>query len=138
MVNQIYTGTPTSRRFALCPTTLKAGDPVFLGGVPAIALDDYQSLTGGTTFLLGGTFALPVTGATALSPLTGHQINPGDKVYADGGSQFTPTNGPVVDYGFSLDANNGGVLFGNLDPSYVPVGSALTDAAAYVMLTGGL
>jgi hypothetical protein len=132
MVNQVFTGTPTSRRFALCPTTIVAGQPVFLGSVPAVALDNYQSLTGGTTFLMSGTFALSVTGQTAESPQVAHQINPGDKLYANNLTQFTPTNGPVVSYNFVIDANSAGTLFGQLDPSYVPVGSGLTDANAWV------
>ena len=33
MVNQIFTGTPTSRRFALCPTTITAGSATTISGV---------------------------------------------------------------------------------------------------------
>lgn len=131
MKNQVFTGTPTSRRFALCPTTVKSGDPVLLGSIPAVALDDYQSNSGGTTFLAGGTFALTVVGATVLSPVSGHKINPGDKVYADGGTLDATTN---VTTGFTLDANTGGTLWGYLDPNYVAVGSGLTDTAAQVVI----
>lgn len=131
MKNQVFTGTPTSRRFALCPTTVKAGDAVLLGSIPAVALDDYQSNSGGTTFLCGGSFALTVVGATVLSPLTGHKINPGDKIYADGGTTDSTTN---VTTGFTLDANSSGTLWGYLDPNYVGVGSGLTDTAAQVIV----
>ena len=38
MKNQVFTGTPTSPRFALCPSTVKAGDMVLIGKEPACAL----------------------------------------------------------------------------------------------------
>jgi predicted RecA/RadA family phage recombinase len=129
MKNQIFTGTPTSRRFALCPTTVKAGDLVLLGSLPAVALDDYQTLTTGTTFLLGGTFALTVIGQSVESPQTTHKINPGDKLYLNNATLDSATN---VTTGGVIDANSGGTLIGNLDPNYVAVGAGLTDTAAYV------
>ena len=134
MKNQVYTGTPTSRRFALCPTTIKAGDPVLLGNpsdgttIPAFALDSYQAITGGTTFLLNGTFATSVTGSTTNSPLTGHQINPGDQVFATG-TFDSVTN---MTYALTINADSSNTPFGHLDPSYVAVGSGLTDTAAEV------
>lgn len=134
MKNQVYTGAPTSRRFALCPTTVKAGDPVLLGVEPAVALDDYQAGTGGTTFLLGGSFSLTVVGSTTLSPLTGSTVKPGDKLYYDGGTLDGTTN---VTTGGTIDKNPSGTqLFGYLDPSYVDVASAATDTAATVRLAG--
>lgn len=133
MKNQVYTGTPTSRRFALCPTTVKAGDPVLLGKIPAVALDDYQSVTGGTTFLLNGTFALTVIGQTAESPAVHAAINPGDKLYATGTLDVT-TN---ITTGLTIDANSSNTFFGNLDPSYVQVASGATDTVAQVQLVTG-
>lgn len=133
MKNQIYTGTPTSRRFALCPSTVKAGDPVLLGSEPAVALDDYSSHTGGTTFLLGGSFNISVSGVTVISPQTGHKINPGDKVYYDGGTLDSTTN---VTTGGTIDGATGSPQFGFLDPSYVAVSSGATDANAIVRLAG--
>jgi len=114
MTNQDKTGTPTSRRFALCPSTVKAGDPVLLGTVPAVALNDYQSIELGAVFLMNGSFFLSVLGATVISPQTGHTLKPGDKVYADGGTLDSATN---VTTGFTLDANTGGTFFGTIDPS---------------------
>jgi len=128
---QVYTGTPTSRRFALCPAAIKAGQAVLLGTIPAVALDDYQSNTGGATFLTNGTFALTVVGVTVISPPTNHALNPGDKVYADGGTLDSTTN---VTYNFTLDGATGGVLFGQIDPSYVAVASGATDTAAQVKI----
>ena len=133
MKNQVYTGTPTSRRFALCPTTVKAGDAVLLGSEPAVALDDYNSRVGGTTFLTGGSFNLTVIGQTVASPQTPAALKPGDKVYAAGSLDST-TN---VTTGLTLDGATGGVLFGYIDPSYTSgVSSGATDTAAIVRLQG--
>jgi predicted RecA/RadA family phage recombinase len=122
--NQLFTGTPTSRRFALCPTTVKAGDPVLLGSEPAVALDDYSPLTGGTTFLMGGTFNLNVLGSTAASPVSGHVLKQGDKVYYEGGVLDSATN---VTTGGTLDAASASPLFGYIDPGdLATVGSTLT------------
>lgn len=132
MKNQVLLGTPTSPRFALCPTTVKAGDPVLLGGIPAVALDDYQSNEGGTTFYTNGTFALSVLGASVISPQTGHAINPGDTIYASGGTLDATTN---VTTGITLAAVTSGVKFGTLDPQYqTSVGSGATDANAWVRI----
>jgi predicted RecA/RadA family phage recombinase len=123
MKNQSKTGTPTGRRFALCPTTVLAGDPVLVGAEPAVALNDYQSITGGTVFLFDGSFFLSVLGATVISPLSGLAMKPGDKVFADGGTLDSVTN---VKTGFTLDANTGGTLFGKIDLDDAGVGSGLT------------
>ncbi len=133
MKNQYFTGTPTSRRFALCPTTVKAGDAVLLGSEPAVALDDYQANTGGSTFLTGGSFNLTVIGQTVASPQTAAALPPGHKVYAVG-SLDSPTN---VTTSLVLDGATGGVLFGYIDPSYTSgVTSGATDTAAIVRLQG--
>jgi len=132
MRNQVFTGTPTSRRFALCPSTVKAGDPVLLGTVPAFALDDYQSLTGGATFCTNGTFTATVVGSTTHSPYTGHKINPGDALYASGTLDST-TN---VTTGLLITADSSDTPFGNLDPSYSSVASAATDASAQIKVGG--
>jgi len=136
MQNQVLTGTPTSRRFCLCPSSIVAGQAVLIGGVlPAVALDSYQANEGGTTFLLGGTFNLSVYGQTVLSPPTNHALAPGAKVYADGGTTDATTG---ILYNFSLDGNTGGVFFGYIDPQYttgVLTGLA-PDTAAQVLLGG--
>jgi predicted RecA/RadA family phage recombinase len=133
MKNQTYTGTPTSRRFALCPSTVHAGDPVLLGAEPAVALDDYSSVTGGTTFLTGGSFNLTVIGQTVASPQTAAAIKPGAKVYATGSLDST-TN---VTTGLTLDGVTTATPFGFIDPSYTSgVTSGATDTAAIVRLQG--
>lgn len=134
-INQVYTGTPTSRRFALCPTTIVSGQAVLLGGVqPAVALNSYQAITGGAVFQLGGSFNLTVEGFTSLSPSTPGAIAPGAKIFADGGVTDGPTG---VKYNFTLDAASAGVFFGNLDSSYTTgVLSGVTDTAAIVSIVG--
>lgn len=132
MKNQVYTGTPTSRRFKACPTTIVSGDPVLIGTTPAVALDDYQAVTGGTTFLLGGSFALTVIGQTTESPSTPAAIKPGDKLYATG-TLDVATN---ITHSLTIDANSSNTEFGTLDPTAVAVGSGATDTAAIVRLKG--
>lgn len=138
MVNQVLTGTPTSRRFCFCPSSIVSGQPVLIGGkLAAVALDNYQANEGGTTFLFGGTFNLPVYGQSVLSPPTGAAIPPGGAVYADGGTTDATTG---VLYNFSLDANAGGVLFGHIDPQYTPgiLSGLAPDTAAQVLLDRGM
>ncbi len=136
MKNQVFTGTPTSRRFALCPTTVKAGDAVLLGTVPAVALDDYQANTGGTTFLLSGSFTLTVVAVTVISPPSGSAVKPGDKLYYDGGTLDSTTN---VTTGGTIDKNSStGVFFGHLDPNNATILSTATSTTAVVeLVTGG-
>lgn len=136
MTNQDKTGTPTSRRQPIaCPSTVKAGDAVLIGQVPAVALDNYQTDIGGTTFLLGGSFFLTVIGQSG-SPLTGHKINPGDKLYAEGGTLDPTTN---ITTGFTLNADaTYGTFFGYLDPQSPAVGSGVTNTAASVLLPNGM
>jgi hypothetical protein len=139
MVNQVFTGTPTSRRFALCPSSIVAGQPVLIGGVlPAIAMDNYQINTGGTTFLLGGSFNLSVYGQTG-SPLTNAAIFPGGQVYAENATQ-DPVTG--ISYNFILTGYSGAgsVLFGYVDPEYTQgvLSGLAPDTAAIVMLVRGL
>jgi hypothetical protein len=141
MVNQVFTGTPTSRRFAACPSSIVSGQPVLIGGqLPAVALDSYQADEGGTTFLLGGSFNLSVYGETG-SPPTNAQIWPGQAVYAENG-QTDPTTQMVYNFILTSYSGTGSVLFGRVDPSYNPPNGVLSglvpDTAAVVMLDKGL
>jgi hypothetical protein len=120
MKNQVLLGTPTSPRFAACPITVLAGDPVLIGKIPAVALNNYNADTGGTTFYVNGTFLLTVIGRSSESPVVTAGIKPGDNIYAVGTLDAT-TN---VTTGLTLDANSSsGTLFGKLDPQ---VGTAIT------------
>ncbi len=130
MKNQYYTGTSVSRRFALCPTTVLAGDPVLIGTIPGVALDNYQANTGGTTFLLNGSFVLTVIAATVVSPITGSAVKPGDKLYVTGSLDST-TN---ITTSLVISKATGGTLFGHLDPSNPDITSATTSTTAVVVL----
>lgn len=127
MINQLYTGTPTSRRQVVLPDVgLLAGDPILVGVEPGVMLDNFQDNVQGCTVLFNGTFLLDVVGETASSPQVNAAIKVGANIYADGGILDATTN---VRYGFTLNANSGGRLFGTLDPDPVagaPVGSGLT------------
>lgn len=132
MKNQVILSTPGTQRQAKCPITVKAGDPVLLGTDPAVAINDYESVYGGTTFELTGSYILTVIGRSTESPVVAAVINPGDKIYAVG----TLDSATNVTTGLTLDKNSAtGVLFGTLDPQYqTAVGSGLTDTAAWVRL----
>lgn len=117
---------PADARFYPCPTTVKAGDPVLIGKLAGVALDDYSVTLGGTVFRLAGSHDLSVSAVSVISPQSGADIKPGDKIWADGGTTDTTTN---VTTGFTLDANSSsGVYFGNLDQS-TKVSSTVTATA---------
>ena len=126
MKNQVYQGTPTSPRFCLCPSTVKAGDLVLVGSEPACALNDYQANTGGATFYFSGTFTGTVQGNSSHSPIVGLAINYGDKLYAYG-SLDSATN---VTTGLTIAGDSSDPPFGYLDPSgpVVPSGAIVTTA----------
>jgi predicted RecA/RadA family phage recombinase len=130
VINQKYTGTPTSRRQANCPTTVKAGDFVLIGKAPAVALDDYNSNVGGTTFLLNGTFIGTVIARTSASPLTNAAVNPGDLLYATG-TLDTATN---VTTGLTIDKNSSNTAFGSLDPTDPAITSGTTSTTAGIRI----
>ena len=137
MKNQKLLGTPTSPRFAACPTTVTSGMPVLIGNEPAVALDDYQSNLGGTTFYFAGTYGLTVIGRSSESPVVTAAIKFGDKIYAVG----TLDSATNVTTGLTLDANSSsGVLFGYLDPqcnaSIITAGTTNTDAGVKLAGSG--
>jgi hypothetical protein len=110
--------------------TIQSGQPLLIGQLAAVAMTSNPPLlqpgtlaplqlpsTGNIAVLLAGVFNLTVTAKSSLSPSTGSAVNPGDKIYADGGTLDTNSN---VTLGFTLDKNTSGVLFG----SAVSVGGA--------------
>ena len=103
-----------SLQFAV-PITVISGQPLLIGTLAGVATESYTSNptatpTGYVNVCLKGAFFLTVTAATVLSPSTGSAVNPGDKIYADGGTLDATTN---VTTGFTLDKASGGVLFGS-------------------------
>jgi len=136
MINQIYAGTPTSRRSPLTSlNTVTAGQPVLIGALPAVALDTAADVAAETpTFLFGGTFALTVTAKSSLSPSVSAAIKPGDAIYADGGTLDSASNFTT---GFTLDKNSSGVLFGYADPTGPGLASGTT-GIINVLITKGM
>lgn len=110
--------------------TYLSGQPILVGTLAAVTMTSNPPLlqpgtnvalqlpsTGNLTVLLAGAFSLQVTAKTSLSPSTGSNINPGDKLYVEGGTLDTIGN---VTYGFTLTKNSSavcpvgtGVVFGN-------------------------
>lgn len=154
MQNQVYTGTPTSRRQISLPNvsafTNASGVLGVIGvdingnyGLPFVTLDYEQTYIGSpavgplSTCLFNGTFTLPVTGRLAISPLVLHQINPGDRLYLSGASYDAATN---VYYGGTIDANPSGIPIGVLDPSATSGVPAGVTAQVPVLITtaGGM
>lgn len=114
MMNQLYTGTPSSRRNVQLPSSVSAGDLVLVGQIPAVALDAYQAAVTGATVLMNGSFNLFVISRSANSPLVNTSIKPGDKLYVSGGTLDATTN---VRYGGTIDANPSGTFIGYYDPT---------------------
>jgi hypothetical protein len=134
-INQIKIGVPQNNRWFACPSAITSGMPVYIGDtignpIPAVAMDAYDSSTGGTTFNLDGTYALTVIGQSTKSPISGEQIGPGDMIFATAGNTDATTG---VSYNLTLDATRGGVPFGNLDQS-TPILSGVTNTSALVRL----
>lgn len=132
MKNQVILSVPGTQRQAACPITVRAGDPVLLGTIPAVAINDYESSYGGTTFETSGSYILTVIGRSTESPVVTAGIKPGGKIYAVG-TLDSVTN---VTTGLTLDANSStGTLFGTLDPQYqTAITAGATDTAAWVRL----
>lgn len=96
-----------------------SGEPLMFGqagaaGLAGVAQNSYTPPTGIPTGTVSvdfeGAYFLTVIAKSSISPSTGKAINPGDKIYADGGTLDTVTG---CLYGFTLDANSNGLYFGN-------------------------
>jgi len=129
MLNEIRQDRPGDARFYACPATVQGGDLVLIGALPGVAVDDYNAANGGTTFRFAGTFALTVLAATVVSPLTGSQVNQGDKIYATG--TFDATTNCTTD--LTLSKASGGTLVGSYDDP-TPILTGVTNANARVKL----
>ena len=134
MKNQVYAGTPTSPRFCLCPTTIKAGDLVLVGDQPACALNDYQANTGGATFYFDGSFTGTVVASSSHSPYTGAGIGPGDTLYASG----TLDSATNITHTLLISVTTTDAPFGCLDPTSAAILAGATDTAALIGLGVGV
>lgn len=134
MINQVKIGVPQNNRWFPCPSAITSGMPVLIGTLAAVAMDAYDSSTGGTTFCTDGSYALTVIGQSQLSPNSIKQLNPGDEIFASAANVDSTTN---VSYNLTLDGTRGNVPFGNLDQN-TAIGAGVTSTSAVVRLkTGG-
>lgn len=125
MKNQLFTGTPTSRRQVTLPNVSafnNPGIPILVGDRAGVTMDSYQANVGGCTVEFGGTFSLTVVGSSSHSPYTPEALAPGAAVYASGTLDST-TN---VTYNLLLTGTTSDTKFGNIDPDGPGVGSGLT------------
>lgn len=92
---------------------VKSNDPLLLGSLAVVANESDGDATRPSTGIISGdlegVFNLSVVAKTSLSPSTGSAVNPGDKIYADGGTLDANSG---ITYGFTLDKNSSGTLFG--------------------------
>lgn len=106
MLNQLFPD--GDALFFPCPSAVTSGMPVLIGNMPAVAVDDYNANSGGTTFCLKGVYALTVIAQSTQSPVSGLALNPGDELFATG-TLDSPTN---VTYNLTIDKTRGHVPFG--------------------------
>lgn len=128
MKNQTFMGSPTNARFVTCPVTVKSGDLVLVGTAPALALNDYQSNSGGATFYFSGTFTGTVLGVSQISPPVNVAIGPGGALYATG----TLDSATNVTTGLVISAASDGTPFGRLDETGPGISSGATNTVANI------
>jgi hypothetical protein len=107
-------------------------DPLMFGaatsvGLSGLAQTSYMPPTGIPTGSISVAFIgaefLSVNANNGASPPSGVAINPGDKVYADGGTLDTVTG---CLYGFVLDANSSGTRYYGNALDAIPAGQTAT------------
>ncbi len=133
MINQLKQGLPQNNRWYTCPSAVTSGMPVLIGTLAAVAMDAYDSSTGGTTFCLDGTFALTVIAQSTQSPVSGLTLNPGDELYASG-TLDTATN---ITYNLTIDKTRGNCPFGNYDYTTAVASGATSTNAPVRLKVGG-
>ncbi len=94
--------------FFPCPSAVTSGMPVLIGNIPGVAIDDYNSSSGGTVFCLRGVYALTVIAQSSQSPVSGLDVNVGDELFASGTLDAT-TN---VTYNLTIDKTRGHIPYG--------------------------
>lgn len=131
MINQVKIGVPQNNRWFPCPSAVTSGMPVLIGTMAAVAMDAYDSSTGGTTFCLDGSYSLTVIAHSTQSPVSGLAVNPGDELYASG--TLDATTG--ITYSLTIDKTRGNCPFGNYEGT--GIASGVTDTTAVVRLKQG-
>lgn len=117
---QFYIAAPVAANSGVGPNS---GDPLIWGlanspsnAVALVAETSYTppgslTPTGNISVKRIGAFFLSVAAKTSINPGTGQAINPGDAIYADGGTIDTTTG---ILYGFTLNRNSTtGWLYGH-------------------------
>jgi predicted RecA/RadA family phage recombinase len=115
--------------FFPCPSAVTSGMAVLIGKVPAVAIDDYNATSGGTTFCLRGVYALTVIAQSQQSPVSGLTLGVGDELFASGTLDAT-TN---VTYSLTIDKTRGNVPFG-MFVGTTAIASGATSTTAAVKL----
>lgn len=133
MRNQVKEGSPQYNRWYPCPSAVTSGMPVLIGTQAAVAMDDYDSSTGGTTFCLDGSYNLTVIGQSTQSPNSVQTVNVGDELYASGTLDAT-TN---ITYNLTIDKTRGNCPFGNLESPVAGITAGVTSTTAVVRLKVG-
>lgn len=134
MRNQVKIGLPQNARWYPCPSAVTSGMPVLIGTQAAVAMDDYDSSTGGTNFMLDGSYNLTVTGQSQQSPNSNQSIPIGAELYANGTLDAT-TN---ITYNLTIDATRGNCPYGNLEAPTAGISAGAVVTTAVVRLkTGG-
>ncbi len=88
--------------------------------------------TGRISVAFVGSFNLTVSAKSSINPGTGVAINPGDRIYADGGTTDATTG---ILYGFTLNANSTtGWYFGNAQDA---LASGQTGVIGVILKVGG-
>ncbi len=131
-INQLKIGVPQYNRWYSCPSAVTSGMPVLIGTMAAVAMDAYDSSTGGTTFCLDGSYALTVIAQSTQSPVSGLQVNPGDELFASG----TLDSGTGITYNLTIDKTRGNCPFGNYEGTS-PILAGVTNTLAAVRLKLG-
>lgn len=129
MLNQLYPDGDSIQLAA--PAAVTKGMPVLIGTTPAVALDDYNSVTGRCTFLLEGIYTFTVVARSIASPVSGLAIKTGEELFATGGTLDATTN---ITTGIEINKTRGGVPFGMYLGDMPGILSGVTDTAAPVRL----
>lgn len=131
-INTLKQGDGQANRWFPCPSAVTSGMPVLIGTLAAVAMDAYDSSTGGTTFQLDGDYALTVIAQSTQSPVSGLTVNVGDELFASG----TLDTATDITYNLTIDKTRGNCPFGNFTGPTALV-SGTTNTSASVRLKYG-
>ena len=131
-VNTYKQGSVYNNRWFPCPSGVTSGMPVLIGTLAAVAMDAYDSSTGGTTFQTDGSYFLSVQANSQQSPVAGVAVNPGDELYCNG--TYDSTTG--ITYNLTIDKTRGNIPFGNYE-GITQIAAGATQSNAPVRLKMG-